>query len=123
MDILREIKRLKESSIKDCLTVYFKVELEEIQVPLLQINPLITNQRITNHSKDNFDEKAVEKIQKTSQPNTANKKSLKHFHVSRLLSFITQKLPDGKNLEKSIDKRPKQKSLQIQRLEDFYAKW
>jgi len=64
IDVMTSLKGLENLSFYDCFEIAIKVEVENISVPFLHINHLITAKKAANRPKDQLDIIELEKIKK-----------------------------------------------------------
>lgn len=64
IDFMTGLKGLEEYSFEDCLLMADIADIEDVKVPFLHINHLITNKKVVNRPKDQLDVIYLEKIKK-----------------------------------------------------------
>ncbi len=64
LDIITEMKGLKELSFDECYSMSLIADLNGIHIPFLHIDHLIANKKIVNRPKDQIDVINLEKIKK-----------------------------------------------------------
>ena len=69
LDLLVTMKGLEEFSFNDCYQLANKADIDDVIVPFLHINHLITNKKAINRSKDQIDVMELEKIKKILEEN------------------------------------------------------
>ncbi|MFT3682853.1 MAG: nucleotidyltransferase [Ferruginibacter sp.] len=62
LDLLSNMKGLEGYSFEECLQMATIAEIENVEVPFLHINQLITNKKAVNRPKDQLDVIELEKI-------------------------------------------------------------
>lgn len=64
LDLMTSMKGLEGFSFNECLSMASVAQIEDVQIPFLQINQLITNKKAVNRPKDQLDVIYLEKILK-----------------------------------------------------------
>ncbi len=64
LDIMTELKGLEKYSFDECLSVAQIADIDDIEVPFLNINHLIENKKAVNRPKDQLDVIYLQKIKK-----------------------------------------------------------
>ncbi|MES2279478.1 MAG: nucleotidyltransferase [Bacteroidota bacterium] len=64
LDILTEMKGLENYTFDECLQMASIANIENVNIPFLHINQLITNKKVVNRPKDQIDVLALEQIRK-----------------------------------------------------------
>jgi len=62
LDILTEMKGLKDLSFDDCLKLASVADIDGLKIPFLHINHLIENKKAVNRLKDQVDVMELERI-------------------------------------------------------------
>jgi hypothetical protein len=64
LDIMATMKGLEEFTFSECLKMASTADIDEVEVPFLNINQLIDNKKAINRPKDQIDVIELEKIKK-----------------------------------------------------------
>ena len=64
LDILTSMKGLEDFTFEECLSMASVADIEDVIIPFLHINQLITNKNQTDRPKDRLDVEVLEQIKK-----------------------------------------------------------